>query len=794
MKKIAFACLFFISAFAGFSQNGTVSGKVMDIKGDPMPFVVIIVDSTKKIVQTDFDGLYTISLPKGKHSLKFSMTSYSSKLIEDVFIKAGEVTDLSVVLEESKGSNVLEEIIITAKAKDESVAAEALQQKNNAAVSDGIGGERIKNSPVTNTSDVLRKVNGASIQDNKFVIVRGLNDRYNAAFLNGAALPSSESDRKAFAFDIFPSNMLDNLSINKTATPDMPGEFAGGLILIKTKNIPDKNFQSFSIGGGYNTVTTFKDQVTYKGGKLDWLGMDDGTRSLPSEIPDKENFPVSISQQANLAKYMKNDWALGSSKFSPNVQMQYSFGYTFKRKQKDSLAEKENKRKGVLGMIVSLSYNRSNNLVETVRKSYTSSFDPGVPSIVDNEYLDKAFTTQILSGAIANFAYKINEANTIGFKNIYSINSDNRVIYREGTTNPLDVNPSLLRSNARWFTGNNIYSGQLTGEHFLKKSKIKMEWIASYSNIKREIPNLRRSVYSRYKTFNDPSDPIATDTMYAANIALSTVSPAYGGGIFNSKTTESTYIARYDVSRAFDSKNKDHSIDFKIGGYVQNRNRYFAARQLGFTKYSVVGGGVTFNNNLLYLPEDQIFSNENMGILPDGSGGFKLLDVTRLTDDYHAVSDLYAGYFMFDYRFKESIRIIAGVRNEFFHQVLDAEFDDGEPLNLSTEKNDILPSFNGVFSLTKKQNIRVSYSQTLNRPEFRELAPFAFYDFNTNFLYSGNDKLKRAKIHNYDLRYEVYPGRGQIFSVTAFHKYFINPIEQISRADVVNEVSFANAA
>src|SRR5690606_23150562 len=175
-------------------------------------------------------------------------------------------------------------------------------QKNSASVSDGISAEAIRRTPDKNTSDVLKRVSGASIQDNKFAIVRGLNERYNAAYLNGAPLPSSESDRKAFSFDIFPSNMLDNLVITKTARPDMPGEFAGGIIDISTKSIPEKNFISVSVQSSYNTLATFKTQYYYKGGKMDWLGLDDGRRALPSVVPDMDKFPGSRSGQAELAK------------------------------------------------------------------------------------------------------------------------------------------------------------------------------------------------------------------------------------------------------------------------------------------------------------------------------------------------------------------------------------------------------------------------------------------------------------------------------------------------------------
>jgi outer membrane receptor for ferrienterochelin and colicin len=196
----------------------------------------------------------------------------------------------------------LKDVEVVFVVKKESVRSLLVQQKNSASVSDGISAESIRKTPDKNTSDVLKRISGASIQDNKFVIIRGLNDRYNTSYINGSPLPSSESDRKAFSFDIFPANMLDNIIIYKTATPDLPGEFAGGVIQINTKSTTEKDFQSLSIGGGYNTITTGKNQIYYKGGNTDWLGIDDGTRALPNNFPGYFEFRFRLYTKGKSCK------------------------------------------------------------------------------------------------------------------------------------------------------------------------------------------------------------------------------------------------------------------------------------------------------------------------------------------------------------------------------------------------------------------------------------------------------------------------------------------------------------
>lgn len=782
MKYYLLLAYFVGVSMSVFSQNSSIKGKVIDEKtGETLPGAAVVIKGTITGAQTDLDGNFSINnVAPGKYTLECKLISYNTKNIEGVVVKSNEPTYLTISI--GSADNELGVVEVTTTVSKESTSGLLLMQKNSATVQDGVSSESIKRTPDRSTSDVLKRVSGASIQDNKFAIIRGLNDRYNAAYINGAPLPSSESDRKAFSFDIFPSNMLDNLVIIKTATPDLPGEFAGGVIQINTKNIPEKNFQSVAIGGGYNTITTFKKQVYYKGGKTDWLGMDDGTRSIPDGIPDYESFPNKIDDQAALAKNVQTDWKHYDKKFAPNFNLQYSMGLT------DSLLKRP------FGLIMALTYNKTNNYNETVRRSYISDGSTGsgaTPSQMSSDYLDKAYTEQILTGVLANISYVFNANNNISFKNIYSINSDDRVINRTGATNPVETNPTLLRSNAYWFRSNKIYSGQLNGEHLLPKSKIRINWLGSLSSIKREIPNLRRTVYTRFKYITDPSDPNPKDTMYAANIAYSNVGPSYGGGMFFSENKENIYSFKADASYDFNI-GKLLKNEIKIGGFYQARSRNFYSRQLGYTRYAKLGGGVSFSDSLLYLDEDQIFSQQNMGLIAPGVGGFKIIDGTRYSDKYTASSKLQAGYLMLDNRFKTAVRLIWGVRVEDYTQRLNSLKSDKSELNLNVRNVDVLPSANLVLSLNAKQNVRLSYSKTLNRPEFRELAPFAFYDFNTQLVMSGNDTLKRATINNYDLRYELYQGRGQLVSATVFYKDFTNPIEQNSRPDVINEISFQN--
>lgn len=748
--KLLYTLILFVFSHLIFSQTSIIKGTVIDDKtGKTMPGVDINVSNTKYSTISDFDGNFIIrDIPTGSYEIQFSANSYKTKIISEVVVTANDATNLTVSLVESK--NELKEVVITrTKAKVESVKSLLLQQKNSASVSDGISAESIKRTPDKNTSDVLKRISGASIQDNKFVIIRGLNDRYNTALLNGAPLPSSEPDRKAFSFDIFPSNMLDNLVITKTATPDLPGEFAGGVIQINTKSVPDKNFQSLSIGSGYNTITTFKTQRTYKGSSTDFLGFDNGVRDLPSTVPSKEVFStLTYQEKANIAKDVNYDWSINNARFKPNTSFQYSIGHHFDFDEK------------VFGVLFSLTHNSTNNF------NNISRYDYDTPNVLTTNYSDKNYTEQILSAALANFSFKFNANNTISFKNIYSINSTDLVVERYGQK---DINePRITVADVRWFTSNKIYSGQLNGEHYFTVPKIKLNWTGFYSNIFRSIPNLRRNAY----TITDPNSNDPSESTPIAVIGTSSAGFDNGGGMFFSENKETIQGGKIDLSRKFNI-GEEFINEIKIGGFTQKRDRDFFSRQLFYNTLTLGG---SFDGTLLTQPNATIFSPANLGVISPGVNGFTLFELTKPNDDYQAGSKLNAAYIMLDNKYK-AFRLVWGVRLENFVQTLNTMDTATEELNLNKKQNDLLPSANLIYSINKQQNLRISYSKTLNRPEYRELAPFGFYDFTTQFFTQGNQNLKVAKINNFDFRYEFYPGKGQLFSFSYFKKDFKDPID-----------------
>jgi TonB-dependent receptor len=771
----------------GNGGNGRISGTISDAKtGETLPGATALIEGTQLAAAADMDGKFSINnVPAGEVNIVINYISYASKKITGVKVSAKDVTNVHVLLDPA-GSQDLQEVEVVAVINKENNAALVLQQKNNTSLSDGVSAEVIRKTPDRNTSDVLKRVSGVTIQEDKFVIVRGLNERYNVSFLNGAPLPSTEPDKKAFAFDLFPANMLDNIVVNKTATPDMPADFAGGIVQVNTKSIPDKNFLLLSVGTGFNSITTNRAKLVYNGGKYDQWGFDDGSRNLPSAVPSFSQKPEwnDNDGKAKMASVMPNDWGYSFSRFSPNTNFQLAGGYSLKIRDRD-----------FLGVVFSLSNSHNQNYYDMRRNEYDG-IDAKNPVKSDvtmtTDFNQRTYQDLAATAGLLNLTFKINGNNTIGFKNLLSGSSDNRFILAEGTSNLQETeNPQLTKMTSRAFSANRIYSSQLNGEHFESKSKVRFTWNASYSDIHRTVPNMRFLVYnklSHVKETNDPDIPANKyDTMYTANISQA-IGPNYPGFRIYSDLQEKSYSGRADVSRNI-RISEAVKVDVKTGIYLQQRNRTFDLRSFGIQR------GSKLNDSIASLSEDQIFASQNMSVSPDGRSNYRLLEYTKADDNYEASSKLVAAYGMAEFRYRDKLRLIGGLRQETYTQnllvhyyyplVFDSIYAQGTV-------TDLLPSLNGVYNFSEKFGIRAAYYKTLNRPEFREMAPVVYFDPELRFSVTGRPELQRCAIQNMDLRFEMYPGRGQLVTVTGFYKYFDKPIER-SMYKSTSTITYDNA-
>lgn len=730
------------------SHSGVLSGTVADGNSNArLGGATISVIGSNKRTTTDNDGKFTFSvLPAGTYEITVSYVGYNTKQITSIEIKAGEVTTLNITLDLAKSA--LKDVKVVVPARRENLGAVLNIRRNSAVVSEIISADMIKRSPDKNTSDVLKRVSGTTIQDNKFVVVRGMNDRYNEAMLNGALMPSSEPDRKTFAFDIFPADLVDNITVIKSATPELPGSFSGGLIQINTKDVPDKKFWSVKAGLGLNSQTTGKDVYTYKGSNKDWIGVDNHVRNLPYYFPSTEVYAAAnLYQKAAYSRLFQNNWGYYKKSAPFNTSWQMSGGFTSKlSKTKDF---------PVLAAVMGVTYSSSYKFNKLRQLNYRQD---GIYDTLFN-YTDSATTRNVLSSALTNVTFKINPSNKIFFNNLYSVNSANQTVVRSGPF--IDGGYTDTRATSFFFASNLLFNSQLGGDHqvTINKAKFRIRWLGFLTTLRRNEPDYRRNRYIQLEQGG---------TYYSEVSAVASASTSAGVHYFG-KLKDNSSGLNLDISTPFEWWGNTQTL--KFGGSLYSNSRERDARFLA--AYIIDPGN--FDNSIITQSQDSIFKIQNF----NRKRGFIFYEDNRpLAYHYDGTIRTTSAYAMMDNRLTKQIRLTWGLRFEKYHNILNTGDAANNPLKIDLNYNDLLPSANFVYSVLPKANLRLSYSRTVARPQYRELANVLFYDFLSNITFVGNPDLKATHINNFDIRWEHFFQQSQYYSISVFYKKFKDAIEQ----------------
>ena len=742
MKSLLLIATFLLTISSSFAQKGKIEGRITDAKsGTPLAGVSVLIKETGKGIATNLDGNFVLNAePEKKYTLVISSTNYQSKEVNEVETGSDGIAHIDVTLDlKSKTEEGV--TVRTSSAKKESVNAMISFQKNTNTVASVISAEAIRRSPDKNTGEVLKRTPGASIQEGKFIVIRGLADRYNQAMLNGILLTSTEPDRKTFSFDLIPAAMIDNIIINKAFVPEYPGEWAGGLIQVNTKDIPTKNFFTIQLGAGFNAQTIGK--KFYKdgqSGKTDWLGIDDGTRNLPADYTRKAEFDIlSPAQKTAIGKQMHNAWSAKESSAPLNLSFQANGGFTTKIFGKN------------LGGIFGITYNKTNRYLKLLNKANAIDDITNVVSVI-SEYNDDKYQQTVSAGALGSVSLQLNPRNKVSVKAIVNINSPNSVTQRKGEDYS---RAEQLKGNEFTFKENTFFTVQAAGEHSIIKP-LKFKWYGAFNILDGYIPDQRRILYSKTSNSQDPYKLLISNSL----------SQQSGSRIYQS-LSDYIYTAGGDLSYNFKWLNQSQVIK---GGYMlQIKDRLYDAKL--FANYLPLD-----NPTLRLLPANQVFATENFG---DGTGNKFAFDAIKgNTFRYMANTILNAGYLQFENQFTDKLRIVWGLRVENYDQLI-GSIKKWDPRHTYSKVTDFLPGVNATYKLNSKTNIRLSGSQTVIRPELRELSSLNLYDFELNASVQGNPLLKRTKISNFDLRYEIYPRGGEVINAGIFYKDFTNPIEQI---------------
>lgn len=718
-----------------------IKGVVIDQKSkETLIGAVITVDGTNVKAITNIDGNFQIDgLDKDKtYTLYINYVGYKTQKIDGVQAK-----DADQVIALLPDEQQLKEVTITAVERRNTDAAMIQVAKNSPVIVSNVSAQEISRTQDTNAGEVIRRVPGVSLIDDKFVMVRGLSQRYNNVWVNGGAVPSSEADSRAFSFDIIPSSQIDNLTIVKSPTAEYPADYSGGFIIVNTKEIPAENSFNIAVGGNWNTSSAFKDFSYSKGSGTDFLGFDNGLRNLNGGIQanlnpqfDANGKPVGDYATSLLDNGLNNDWLvknrkpLGDLKLAASLNQRWMLGGR------------------TLGMLAALNYTNEYRTYENMENNLYGIYDAAndKPNYLRHS-VDDQYNNNVRLGAMLNFTFLSKDGNhKYQLKNIFNQLATSRYTWREGVS----AQSNLERSAEYYYRSRTTYNGQLTGKHTFTSDAL--DWSIGYAYANRHLPDRRRYLID--------------DALESGVYALST-----GNDISREWTQLDEHIFSLGVNDKHHFKFGNFEPDLQVGAYGEYRSREYQTRNF------IYNWNVSANN----MPSGFRHSDIPTLLSSEANMGYDklyLLEEKQMRNNYRGHNTLGAGYLAMSLPFGK-LGIHAGVRFEHNDMELISNSRDYEKSESSRhyKTDDVFPSLNTTYKISDQHQVRLSYGRSINRPEFREVSSSVYYDFDLASNVQGNTELKNCYVDNLDLRYEWYPSRGELISLAVFYKHFDSPIE-----------------
>lgn len=725
LKRLTSSLVFAILVtFCPTLEAGVIRGRIYDAGTDePLIGASIMANPVDKGAATDIDGNYSIQLPAGNYKFTVRYIGYSDTVISRQIPAGSEILALDIPM--SPDATSLAEVTVTAIARKDTESAMIEEEKQSDVVQTGVSAQQIAKTQDKDASEVIRRVPGISIIDDKFVMVRGLSQRYNNVWLNGSAVPSSEADSRAFSFDIIPSSQLDNIVIVKSPAPEYPSDFTGGFVMIKTKYQPTHSGFDISMGTSINDMTHFRDFKYYKGGGRYYHGQ------FGSPLV---TYPGYSNRIDVLGNGFSNDWKTYTRKPIGDLKLNASYNDSWRFESA-----------GTLGLLASLNFSDSYRTLTDMENTLYGPYDVTNNSPV---YLRKAtdnqYTRDTKIGGMLNLSFlPQNNAHRYEWKTIYNRIVKNRYSDRTG----FNAQPDNIEEMEYYYSTRNTLNTQFTGRHEFSGASL-LDWSAGYAYSDRDMPD-RRLIQLTDRTDNRM-------------------------GIYRI-SREFTRLREHTASL---NANYRHEFTFgeitpvvKAGIYGEYRHRNYDVRefQYGWQPDNNLPAGFMFNPDV----QTEVLTPANYG--PDK---LYLYENVNFLNSYKASSSQISGYVGINIPWK-GLTVYGGVRYEYVDQLLRMNTRQSELSLQDTHYyyNDFFPSVNVSYRFNEHHQLRAAYGRTTNRPEFRELAPTVYYDFDLGSSVMGNYDLKAAYIQNVDLRYEWYPSKGEIVSIALFYKKFKNPIE-----------------
>lgn len=740
-----------------------ITGTVRDeVNGITLPGVPVELENGQ-VVYTDVDGRFMLQVPPGAHQLKVTLEGYEPKTVT---LTAG--TERTMTADVGlRMQKFAEAITVTAKAVDvetSSAEAQLIERMNAPVISDNIGSQDMRQNGDSDAAAAMTRVTGLSLVDNQYVFVRGLGERYSNTTLAGSVIPTTEPDKKVVPLDLFPTGLIDSVQVAKSYSPDRSAEFAGGLVQIIPLKLPSRPTLDFTYGVKHYSTATGKSIPLSPLGSRDFWGYDNGARILPSGFPNNKivrrgiftpDVGYSPDEITAYGRMLENVWRPASEDGSPGQDWSIATGHRF----------------GELGVVASVTHSYKEQFVDEIRRFYRIA-DAGELEATSDYHMQSG-TQKAQLGVVGNFSYQFAPTHRVNVENFYthSGRDEGRFFQGDNRDNAREYQNFRLQ-----FIEEGLFSNAVGGEHFFQGlANSRLDWRVNFARATRDEPDLREALYERALTAPD------TDPFTYADESQS------GFRMFNELTDDTIdTAANWSITTAAGGR----PTQYKFGFNYVDRERDFQSRRFHFipiTTQKADTGNLLYDNK---LPPEQLFTPQNIGV------AFRFNEETRPVDAYAGDQATTAGYGMVDLTITPQTRLVGGVRVERFDQTVVTQDPFGLFARevLATNKNtDLFPGVNLVQALNEQTNLRVSYSTTVNRPEFRELAEFEFTDVVGNRAVKGNPELVRALIQNVDGRVEHFSGGRNVLAASVFYKYFDKPIERVVIAAANPIATFQNS-
>jgi outer membrane receptor protein involved in Fe transport len=690
---------------------------------------------------TNARGEFTLSLPAGTYQLWVIHPDFATQAITKVEVKAGSSVDAQAKLNPRAPGD---EYLITAPHIEGGIASMIAARRETTAVADVIGSEQMSRAGASSAAAALLRVTGLTIVDGKFVIVRGMGERYSSLLVNRLQVPSPDPARRVVPLDLFPAGILESVTVQKSYSPDMPGEFGGGVVQVTTKSYPEKFTLNTSLATGGNFKSVFLNRRTSEGGSWDWAGVDDGTRALPDAFDDERGKirlagarggGYSRDEIENFGRLLPNNYATSKQRTPPDIVASLSVGNKYRLRHAD------------IGYVAAVGYKNEYLTIRDMvqRRLRTVTAGSGDSPIQDDARLDR-YNRQVSLNGFLDWGVEFSKAHKLKFTSMLLRQTDDDTFYRTA------VNDEQVRSRTtrlNWVE-RQVVSQQLGGSHsFSKLGDFRVDWRYAYAKARRDEPDRRDYQYL--------SGGLDQPFELGQN----------GNERLFAKGNDESHEAQIDLTQPIKLWS---ALTGKIraGGLVYDRARDSRVRRFS---YNTSAAAFTLP---LALPIEQLLS-------PTGPAPSVFAETTFVNDSYDATMRIYAGYAMVEAPVHKKVDLMAGARLE--QALLKVStfdlFANGEPRTARLPNLDVLPAATLTYRFIKDFQARAGYSRTLNRPDFRELSDSVYYDIEANAEIQGYPDLKRAQIDNVDARLEWYYTTDEVFSIGGFAKFFNDPIESV---------------